>query len=96
MPPVSSDYLDERGRLLPGSVPGWGASYWFHENGLIARDMTPSERLGAMCRYFRAVDAGWEPPVPREEWVGPHHPSDPEPTPQRDASPLEDRGGWAC
>jgi len=64
---MSREYLDERGRFHACSVPGWQASWWFYEQGLVASEMTPSERLRAMCRYFRAVDAGWEPATERAE-----------------------------
>lgn len=65
----------ERGRLLPGSQPGWGASWWFAEQGHAdIAAMTPERRVELLCSYFEAVAAGWKPPVPREQWVGPHDP----------------------
>lgn len=67
-------HTDEFGRFYPGSVEGWGASWWFHEQGLVAAEMNASERLQALMRYFNAVDHGsWDPP-PREQWLGPYPP----------------------
>jgi hypothetical protein len=71
---------DEYGRIPAGLVPGWGMSHWWAEQGWTPADtaaMTMSERLEAICDYWRAVAAGWQPALPREEWVGPHHPWDP-------------------
>jgi hypothetical protein len=68
---------DEHGRILPGSVQGWGASWWFYEQGIGPEElsrMPDSGPVQMLCRYFEAVRSGWEPPVPREQWVGPHHP----------------------
>lgn len=72
-------YRDEHGRILPGLVPGWGMSWWWHEQGLdphAARAMTMKERMAMVGQYWDAVAAGWRPPVRREQWVGPHHPFD--------------------
>ena len=68
---------DKHHRLLPGVVPGWGMSWWWHEQGITHADtvaMTSEQCLNTMLRYWRAVAAGWWPDVPRSAWVGPHHP----------------------
>jgi hypothetical protein len=76
----SAELRDEEGRLLPGSCPGWGISWWLWEVGLLAgwRELPTSERFEVMSRYWRTVHEGWEPPVPREQWVGPWHPWHPQ------------------
>ena len=71
---TGSGLRDELGRFSPGSVPGWGMSWWFAEQILDPSAMTPDEMLAAVVRYWAAVGDGWRPPVPRELWVGPHHP----------------------
>jgi hypothetical protein len=71
------EYHDEHGRIRPGLLRGWGMSWWWHEQGFDpreARSLTIDERFELMNRYWKAVGQGWEPPVPREQWVGPHHP----------------------
>lgn len=72
------DY-DVAGRLAPGSVRGWGLSWWLHEQGLLAgwEQVSMSTRLDCMNDYWRAVSEGWWPSVPRDEWVGPCHPWEP-------------------
>jgi hypothetical protein len=77
---------DEHGRLLPGSVRGWGASWWAAEQGLSLADveaMSPAERVRLLDQYFEAESAGWEPSVRREDWVGGHHWSEPAPPPSQ-------------
>lgn len=71
---------DEHGRILPGVMPGWGMSWWWHEQGLDpreARSLTVNGRFELMDRYWKAAGQGWEPFVPRDEWVGPYHPWEP-------------------
>jgi hypothetical protein len=68
---------DEHGRLLPGSLPGWGMSWWWHEQGLDPVDtagLTPEENVRTVLRYWDAVNDGWWPAAPQNEWIGPHHP----------------------
>jgi hypothetical protein len=65
---------DELGRFSPGSVAGWGMSWWFAEEGLDASAMTADARLAAVVGYWHAVADGWQPPVPRKKWAGPHDP----------------------
>jgi hypothetical protein len=68
--------IDEHGRMRPGTVPGWGASWWMHEQRVTREafaSATPERRLRLLFDYFAAVDEGWEPPVPRAQWAGPHH-----------------------
>jgi hypothetical protein len=68
---------DEHGRLLPGSVPGWGISWWWREQGLDPRnasELTPEETMQTVYHYWDAVNDGWRPEVPEHEWVGPHDP----------------------
>ena len=72
--PTGSGLRDDLGRFQPGSVPGWAYSWWVWSEGLDARAMTPDARLAAVVRYWHAVADGWQPPVPREQWVGPHDP----------------------
>jgi hypothetical protein len=71
---------DAHGRLAPGSLPGWGMSWWLHEQGLLAgwQHLSMSARLEHMSDYWRAVSDGWWPSVPRDEWVGSCHPWEPE------------------
>jgi hypothetical protein len=68
------------GRLAPGSLPGWGMSWWLHEQGLLAgwHELSMSTRLERMNDYWRAVREGWWPSVSREDWIGPYHPCEPE------------------
>jgi hypothetical protein len=53
-------------------------SWSWHEHGITREDtiaMTPSQRLEAVVHYYwRAVADGWQPPVARADWVGPHDP----------------------
>ena len=49
-------------------------SWWYHEQGLDARAMTMSERLETLDRYWESRRRGWWPSIPRDQWVGPHHP----------------------
>ena len=86
---MHGDLWDEHGRLLPGSVPGWGMSWWFWEQRLVAAEMEPGERLRAVVDYWAAVNTGWDPPVPREGWVGPHHPCDSQEPDPRAAIPTD-------
>jgi hypothetical protein len=68
---------DEYGRLPAGSVPGWGMSWWWHEQGLDPVDtsgLTPQETMNMVFQYWDAVNDGWWPAVPEDDWVGPHHP----------------------
>ena len=70
------------GRVLPGSARGWGVSWWLHEKGVTQdaiQAMSPEERLALLFAYFEASNAGWEPAVARDDWVGPHHFDDPAP-----------------
>ena len=65
---------------MPGSVPGWGMSWWFYEQGVSAADfaaMDPDARIALVLRYWKAEARGWAPGIPRAEWVGPHHPAEP-------------------
>jgi len=63
----------------PGSIPGWGMSWWYAEQGLLdgVGDASPAERLRWLFDYFDAVGDGWEPSVGRERWA-PYHPWDPD------------------
>jgi hypothetical protein len=76
-PPIKHD---AEGRLPAGSLPGWGLSWWLHEQGLLAGcdRLSMSERLDRVNDYWRAVADGWWPPVAPEDWVGPCHPWAPE------------------
>ena len=68
---------DERGRLRPGSVPGWGMSWYWTEQNLHpqrAHELSPERRMRLICAFWRAVAEGWQPDVPEDEWVGPHDP----------------------
>jgi hypothetical protein len=91
---------DERGRLLPGSVPGWGMSWWMVDVAHTTPDrfaaLDPNARIALVCEFWRAVAQGWEPAVAREDWVGPHDPFEPSPTapastPDQATSALLDR-----
>jgi hypothetical protein len=70
---------DAEGRLLAGSLPGWGLSWWLDEQGLLTdwEQLSMSARLERMNDYWRAVSEGWWPSVPRAEWVGSCHPWEP-------------------
>lgn len=71
---TGSGLRDELGRFSPGSVPGWGMSWWFAEQDLDATAMRADARLAAVVRYWAAAADGWRPQVSREEWVGPYDP----------------------
>jgi hypothetical protein len=61
-------------------------SWWFHEQGISPADfaaMEPEARMEWVLRYFEEEGRGWAPDVARADWVGPHHPSEPEPPPAR-------------
>jgi hypothetical protein len=77
---MERSHRDEHGRLLAGSVPGWGMSWWWHEQGLDpadASELTPKQMMAQVLRYWNAVNDAWWPAVPRGERVGPHNPFDP-------------------
>jgi hypothetical protein len=72
-----NEFWDDRQRLRPGVVPGWGMSWWFAELGVTRADrkaMPQDQWLTLLGHYWRAVREGWRPDVPRSEWVGPYHP----------------------
>lgn len=75
-PPVEHD---AEGRLPAGSLPGWGLSWWLHEQGLLAswEQLSMSARLDRMNDCWRAVSEGWWPSLPRNAWVGSYHPWEP-------------------
>ena len=77
-----NQYQDAEGRYLPGSVPGWGMSWWIHEQGITKRifqeELTMAQRIQVIARFWKAVNEGWWPPVPREQWVGPYEPFEPD------------------
>lgn len=73
---------DQHGRYLAASVPGWGYSWWLFEQGITRDDFAwtlgPSERLELFSRFAEAIDQGWWPDVDPDDWVGSHHPFDPD------------------
>jgi hypothetical protein len=83
---------DQLGRLPPGGCRGWGISWWVAEQQLDWRRMSAQERWHEQMRYWDDVRAGWEPDVPRSEWVGDWHPWDPaDERPRRDELVAEVR-----
>jgi hypothetical protein len=66
---------DAEDRLKPGCVPGWGYSWWLWQQGISRnhyRDhLTIEERVETIARYWRAVSDGWQPLVPRDQWLAP-------------------------
>jgi hypothetical protein len=77
IPEMQRPARDVHGRLLPGSVPGWGMSWWWHEQGLDPADtsaLSREEIMRHVFRYWDAVNAGWSPTIAQEHWVGTHHP----------------------
>lgn len=90
--PVPAPLRDEHGRMTPGVLPGWGMSWWWHEQALTPAHiaaMTPEQRVGWLVRYWRAVARGWLPPMPPTRW-SPYHPFDGQ---GRGGDVAEDRGG---
>ena len=89
---------DGNDRLLPGSVPGWGMSWWMVDVEQTTPDrfaaLDSNARLMLVSKFWRAVAQGWQPAVAREDWVGPHHPFDSPPTaadtPERATSARRD------
>jgi hypothetical protein len=59
-PSQASIEHDAEERLAAGSVPGWGLSWWLHEQGLLAGwpQLSMSARLDRMNHYWRAVSEG--------------------------------------
>src|SRR4051812_36890989 len=45
---------DAEGRLPAGSLPGWGLSWWLHEQGLLAgwQELSMAARLDRMNEYW--------------------------------------------
>jgi hypothetical protein len=72
--------LGERiARAFPAVLPGWGVSWWIAEQGVNRRAfhaITADERQALIVEYWRAFAAGWQPSVPRDRWIGSHHPFD--------------------
>lgn len=69
--------MSDDGRVLPGTEPGWGISWWLAEQGIHSvRDvaaMTPEQRLRLLCDFYEAEAAGWAPPVADEDLLPPRH-----------------------